>query len=810
MNTIRTKFKGAWLTDIDDTLLASGESPDDSWMASLTSFIEKLKQHNIVWAPVSGVALAKMEPRLLHHLPENILSHVIYYGGEGSSKSVFNFKHKSWGSISDFERNFSDAQALALIGEERFIEILPDHKKVQQRFHTANAILSEKNFNGSCLIDEMQALLVSTGIETHHAKTFYRGGALSWMMLGDISVQHYKGKHETAARKAIQTFAISWLNNNDHLKQLGSEAVNMPYLHATRGIKLVLHGNDKGRAAEDLIRSYLIPEKNILFVGNELFSGGNDNSVRRTPGINILSVGEKEDSGVINGGIQTKANDYWMEWFTDKNMSVGKDWLETLKALPKQAKLVALIRRIDDEKQLASNLSDLHKKVSPLISSEKLALVISNHLSAMKNTRNALVSLRNLEYTLLARLAVLNEYHYDEARKLVCLLVYENRHAEQGEASFDMADKIKILLLPELKNILRTTYIDQFDVPGRIVDSYLVQVKQLSDVAPQLNKLFSDTPLLDYAAEKDRATILVNNWTIRIERFTNDWFDHLQDWNEKKTEEKLALFGDHNLAGLTEHLNEHDIYYYFRRLVPRLFNFPHLKDLDKPTIVLVAGTSGVGKSTVSQHISKTLGISTYFSTDVSTRSVLRESFRYMIGDQATELFPELYGSSFDEDNLDWFYTQSLLSMIGTSGSIDRLVKENVSAVIDGVSLIPGTLADRYFEIANIVWIVVSIHDEKIHYQRLGKRNETGVSRGGAKRYRQKIKIIRNNHDQLVSMGNESSAFVVDNSDTLLSTLDAVLQHIKTPYGDRGIPTNDPLRDKACQSLKNRAAKIANK
>jgi 2-phosphoglycerate kinase len=149
-------------------------------------------------------------------------------------------------------------------------------------------------------------------------------------------------------------------------------------------------------------------------------------------------------------------------------------------------------------------------------------------------------------------------------------------------------------------------------------------------------------------------------------------------------------------------------------------------------------------------------------------------------------------------------------MIGTSGSIDRLVKENVSAVIDGVSLIPGTLADRYFEIANIVWIVVSINDEKIHYQRLGKRNETGVSRGGAKRYRQKIKVIRNNHDQLVSMGNKSSAFVVDNSHTLSTALDAVLQHIKTPYGDRGIPTTDPLRDKACQSLKNRSTKISQK
>ena len=82
-------FSGAWLTDIDDTLIPSGQKPDKQWIETLSDFIRILKQYNILWAPVSGVAIEKMGDRLLYRLPTDILSHVIYYGGEGSSKSYF-------------------------------------------------------------------------------------------------------------------------------------------------------------------------------------------------------------------------------------------------------------------------------------------------------------------------------------------------------------------------------------------------------------------------------------------------------------------------------------------------------------------------------------------------------------------------------------------------------------------------------------------------------------------------------------------------------------------------------------------------
>ncbi|MCK5665152.1 MAG: hypothetical protein KAI17_16795, partial [Thiotrichaceae bacterium] len=708
-------FSGAWLTDIDDTLIPSGHRPDEQWIACLADFIRSLKQHNILWAPVSGVAIAKMGERLLYRLPADVLSNVIYYGGEGSTKSYFDEKKQVWCHDENFQQNFNDAQTLALIGKERFINALELSESMEQsntRIKQAEAKLFSAEFSKPCLIDEMETLLQQQGFDNKRAETYYRGGAISWMMLGDKSVNIYKGNKESDTRSSIRDFAQTWLEDNNALLDLGSKPVNMPYKHATRGIKMVLQGNDKGRAADDLIKTYHLSAASILFMGNELFNGGNDNSVRRVPGIRLLSVGEKEDFGVINGGVDVIANKSWMEWFAD-NLQQGSHWHELLKKVPLQAHHIRLVQAINKERQRNSDLSAWHQKFTCHISSAGLADIILRHRPVLENTRHALVSLRNIEYQLLARLAVLPDYHYDEARKITYDLANEVNSLEDYQA-YLVVEKILGLLIAELKAILKQNYADQYDISINLIDEHINNIQSIDDVFPEFDKLFIYTPHLDYAAEKNKITNLLNNWKSRIELFVKDWFDFQVNWKNKKNIEQALLLKDNNFIQANSELNKEDIYLYFCRLIPRVLNFPHLKDLNKPTIVLVAGTSGVGKSTLSQYISKTLGISTYFSTDVTSRSVMRNAFSYVFGDISHKIFPELYGSSFDKDSMHWFYNQSLLSMIGSSGSIERLVKENVSAVIDGVSLIPGTLAERYFEIANIVWIVACIKDENIH------------------------------------------------------------------------------------------------
>jgi len=262
-----------------------------------------------------------------------------------------------------------------------------------------------------------------------------------------------------------------------------------------------------------------------------------------------------------------------------------------------------------------------------------------------------------------------------------------------------------------------------------------------------------------------------------------------------KDETVLKGIGDVSLDELCD---------YFRWLISRVEHYPHLKDLDKPTIVLVAGTSGVGKSTISRHISKTMGIPTAFSSDVASRSVVRETISFLLGkERAKHLFPEVIGSSFEEDSLDWFYAHALMTMVGVVGNINRLIKENISAVIDGVALIPGSLPEVLFEKANIVWVVACVSNKDKHYKRLGTRSETGVERGGAERYRDQFSAIRRNHDRLVEMAEKTDTHIVDNSDSIDKVFVSVLERVKNPLADRGLYFDDKVREKVRHHLHER-------
>ena len=70
---------GAWLTDIDDILVWSGEMPSDNFIKWIADKIRILKKKSIYWVPMSGAAMDKLGPRMLYRLPEDILTDIIYY-----------------------------------------------------------------------------------------------------------------------------------------------------------------------------------------------------------------------------------------------------------------------------------------------------------------------------------------------------------------------------------------------------------------------------------------------------------------------------------------------------------------------------------------------------------------------------------------------------------------------------------------------------------------------------------------------------------------------------------------------------------
>ena len=327
-------FSGAWLTDIDDTLIESGVMPDDRWMAWLSEKIQILNNHGIVWVPMSGVALVKLGPRILYRLPERLRLGVLYYGGDGSELYYYAESEKKWMSDNDFKRIFTDAQALAVIGRESLIHAIAEIEHVpkdcgyvQGRIRVAESELIRNHLDADfCILDMLKERLVMHGYNPEDSETYFRGGSVSWMMLGDISAEPYKSEKAIQVRKELFAVAEQILSENDLLLPLGNTAISIPF-HGARGIKFVLMGNDKERGTRDLIKRKKIPADSILFSGNELFDGGNDNMIRKIEGVTMLSVGDKTDPGsnVVYGGHGTDANRKWMDFVTIK-LEQGASW----------------------------------------------------------------------------------------------------------------------------------------------------------------------------------------------------------------------------------------------------------------------------------------------------------------------------------------------------------------------------------------------------------------------------------------------------------------------------------------------------
>jgi len=141
--------------------------------------------------------------------------------------------------------------------------------------------------------------------------------------------------------------------------------------------------------------------------------------------------------------------------------------------------------------------------------------------------------------------------------------------------------------------------------------------------------------------------------------------------------------------------------------------------LDRPLIVMIGGTTGVGKSTIAAEVAHRLGITRIISTD-SIRQVMRGIF-------SRDLMPAIYESSFDawrglrvpvphgaNPVIVGFREQTAVVATGIKSLIERSVLEGVSTVIEGVHLVPGYIKPSQFENASVVQLVVNVEDEELH------------------------------------------------------------------------------------------------
>lgn len=151
----------------------------------------------------------------------------------------------------------------------------------------------------------------------------------------------------------------------------------------------------------------------------------------------------------------------------------------------------------------------------------------------------------------------------------------------------------------------------------------------------------------------------------------------------------------------------------------RYLKLRELARLERPLIILIGGTTGVGKSTIATEVAHRLGITRIVSTD-SIREVMRGIF-------ARDLMPAIYESSFNawrglrvpvphgaNPVIVGFREQAAVVATGITSLIDRAVIEGVSMVLEGIHVVPGYIEPSQFKNASVVQLLVAVDDEDAH------------------------------------------------------------------------------------------------
>ena len=200
----------------------------------------------------------------------------------------------------------------------------------------------------------------------------------------------------------------------------------------------------------------------------------------------------------------------------------------------------------------------------------------------------------------------------------------------------------------------------------------------------------------------------------------------------------------------------------------------------RPVIILLGGTTGVGKTSLALAVAQRLGISRVLSTDS-----IRHVMRIML---SPDLMPALHASSFDayrdlpivnEDDdpvLEGFLDQTRPVSVGVRAVIDRAIEENTSLVLDGVSLVPGMIdVGRYRNQADIFFLLVARLDEAAFRGHFAARAQRQKKRGGA-RYVARLDEILRIQEFLLELAERNEVPIVDNI-TLEGSALLVIRHV---------------------------------
>lgn len=206
-----------------------------------------------------------------------------------------------------------------------------------------------------------------------------------------------------------------------------------------------------------------------------------------------------------------------------------------------------------------------------------------------------------------------------------------------------------------------------------------------------------------------------------------------------------------------------------------------LGKLDKPMIIMIGGSTGVGKSTIATALAHRLGIVRIVSTD-AIREVMRSLF-------SKELMPALYNSSFDawellrmplpksvDPVIAAFREQAQAVMVGIEAIIERAINEGTHLIIEGAHILPGFVGEKYYEKAFIIPLIFAVSDEEQHRGHFYIREVESESMRPFQRYLANFDNIRKVQEYIKSQA-KSHGVPVINSYNLDITIAKAMAHI---------------------------------
>jgi 2-phosphoglycerate kinase len=194
-----------------------------------------------------------------------------------------------------------------------------------------------------------------------------------------------------------------------------------------------------------------------------------------------------------------------------------------------------------------------------------------------------------------------------------------------------------------------------------------------------------------------------------------------------------------------------------------------LDRLERPLVIVIGGTTGVGKSTLATMLAARLGVNRVIATDV-IRQVLRAFF-------TVEAMPTVHHSAFEAGGIAGYRDQAERVGTGIAAIVERAAAEGKPVVVEGVHVVPGGVHPRVRERCVLVEALVVVEDPERHLGHFSLRPGTRP----AQRYIASFDEIRRLQDHLWERARSERVAVIDNENvdsTLARLMELVLDAVK--------------------------------